>query len=231
MKDNILGIFFALFGGIFLAVGIVICMTTFDPNNVKIDTTAVITEITTRRDSDGDTHYDVFVEYDVDGKRYESELNFYSSGYYEGKAIDIYYLEKNPNEVGTHSGDYMVFMFPAFGLLFFSIGIGIVISNIAKKINNKKLKENGTCVYATYTETVYNTSYTVNGRSPYYIVCSWTNPSDGKMYMFKSNNVWFNPEPLIRQSNVTTFPVYIDETNPKKYFLDVDAINNNVVVM
>ena len=47
-----------------------------------------ITEINTWYDSDGDSHHDVFVEYEYDGKEYDRELNSYSSSMYEGKEIE-----------------------------------------------------------------------------------------------------------------------------------------------
>lgn len=48
-------------------------------------------------------HYNVIVEYVVDGEVYERTLNEYNSGMYEGKEIEIYYNPDNPSEIKTGS--------------------------------------------------------------------------------------------------------------------------------
>ena len=40
----------------------------------------------------------------------------------------------------------------------------------------------------------------------------------------KSENLWDNPEYIIKEKNITTFPVYIDTTNRKKYHLSLEDI-------
>lgn len=228
MKENLVGIIFTVIGGLFTVVGLCITMQVFNPNDVKIDTKGVIKEIVTRRNSEGERVYDVIVEYDVDVSIYESELGSYNSTYDEGDVIDIYYYKDNPSKIGTRFNDKMMLMFPLMGCVFFILGIGIIITTTTKKKRDKFLQENGTCVNTTYVETVYNTHYSVNGLSPYYIVCRWTNSIDGKTYTFKSNNIWFNPELIIYENNITTIPVYIDESNPKKYFMDVEFLRNKI---
>lgn len=40
----------------------------------------------------------------------------------------------------------------------------------------------------------------------------------------KSENLWDNLEYIIKEKNITTFPVYIDTTNRKKYHLSLEDI-------
>ncbi len=42
--------------------------------------------------------------------------------------------------------------------------------------------------------------------------------------MFKSRNIWSNPEDIIEEKNIKQFPVYIDKNNKKKYFVDIDIL-------
>ena len=98
-----------------------------------------------------------------------------------------------------------------------------------KKILEKRLKENGELIYANYVETVLNTSYRVNGKCPYNIICEWNNPLDGKKYVFKSKNIWTDPESTIEERNIKQFPVYINRDNMKKYAIDIEVLTENML--
>lgn len=213
---------FAGLGTLFVVVGVIMAINVFNYENA-IDTTGVITEITRYRDSDGDSSYDVYVSYYVDDEKYNSVLNSYSSSFYEGKEINIYYDKTNPRKIGVKSLDLLVLIFPGIGSIFAIIGYLGVFVNVSKKRNEIKLKEFGELVYADYVETEYNTYYSINGRHPYNIICKWTNPEDDVEYKFKSKNLWFDPEVLIEDRNITKFPVYIKSENPKKYVIDVES--------
>lgn len=142
------------------------------------------------------------------------------------KKINIYYDKNNPNKIGMKSLDFIFLMFPGFGLIFLSIGgTGLLLKNRNKKLE-KSLKENGDVIYADYVETIVNSSYRVNGRHPYRIICEWNNPLDSKKYIFKSKNIWINPENTIIERNIKQFPVYINRNDIKKYFVDIDIFEN-----
>ncbi|MDE6292793.1 MAG: DUF3592 domain-containing protein, partial [Bacilli bacterium] len=166
IKENLVWIIFASIGLIFTIVGIFISTNIFNYEN-KIDTVGTITRITSSRDSDEDTSHTVYVSYNVRGKAYESKLNSYSSSFYEGKTIDIYYDQTDPNKIGIKSLDLVFLIFPGMGLLFLVIGSSGLIVNKKKNSLEKRLKISGTAIYATYVETIMNTSFQVNGRSPY----------------------------------------------------------------
>lgn len=220
-------IFFGI-GMIFVVIGIFISLYVFNYEN-KIDTTGVITEINTYRGRDNEKKYDVQVAYEVKGKEYESSLNVYSSSFYEGKEIDIYYDKNNPNKIGVKSLDFVFLIFPGIGIIFALIGgIGLIVKYNKKKIS-KKLKEHGDLIYADYVQTAINTTYRVNGRHPYNIICEWDNPEDGKKYILKSQNIWFNPSSIIEQKNIKSFPVYINLNNKKQYVIDTEIIEENVI--
>lgn len=220
--ESLIWIIFATIGGIFVILGLTLFGSIFNYTN-KIDTTGTITEISSYRDNK------VYVSYTVDGKEYESMLSGYSSNFYEGKEIKIYYDKDNPNKIGMKSLDLLFLIFPGIGLIFLIIGgTGILVKTNKTKLE-KRLRENGELIYADYVETILNTSYSVNGRSPYKIICEWDNPADSKEYMFKSKNIWTNPENLIEEKNIKQFPVYIDNNNKKKYLVDIDILTENVV--
>ena len=232
MKENklesLIWIIFASIGAIFVTIGVAVFCGVFNYEN-KIDTVGTITEISSYRNTNHNRNHEVYVSYIVEGKEYESRLNSYSSSFYEGKEIDIYYDKNNPNKIGVKSLDLLFLIFPGIGLIFLIIGGTGILVKINKRKSEESLKENGELIYANYVETVVNTSYRVNGKCPYNIICEWNNTLDNKKYIFKSKNIWINPENIIKEKDIKQFPVYIDNNNRKKYAIDVDILSENIV--
>ncbi len=220
--ENLIWILFAIIGGIFVISGLILSRSILNYDN-KIDTVGTITKISSYYGDDS-RNREVYVSYVVDKERYEARLNSYSSSFYEGKEIDIYYDKDDPSKIGVKSLDLLILILPGIGLIFLSIGGGGIIVKINKVKLEKKLKENGELIYADYVETVLNTSYRVNGRCPYNIIVEWNNPLDGEIYTFKSKNIWRDPENIISKRNIKQFPVYVDSSNKKKYVIDIDIL-------
>lgn len=226
--ENLIWIIFAIVGSIFVVIGIAVCAKTFNYDR-KIDTIGTITEISSYRGKDGGIGHEVYVSYNVDGEEYESRLNSYASSFYEGKEIEIYYNKDNPNEIGVKSLDLLFLIFPGIGLIFAIIGGTGIFVKVMKSRLEKRLKENGELVYANYVETILNRNYSVNGKHPYNVICEWNNPEDNKKYILKSKNIWTNPENIIEEKNIKTFPVYINQENKKQYIIDVDVLTEDIV--
>ena len=220
--ENLTWIIFAIIGAILVVIGFILFGSVFNYNN-KIETAGIITRISLSRNSENESRR-VYVSYVAEGNEYESTLNGYSSSFYEGKEIEIYYDKDNPNKIGMKSLDLLILILPGIGLIFLIIGGTGILVKVNKKKLEKRLKENGELIYADYVETIINTSYSVNGRYPYKIICEWTNPVDGEEYTFKSRNIWLNPEDIIEERNIKQFPVYIDKNNKKKYFVDINIL-------
>lgn len=172
--ENLIWIIFTVIGIVFVLIGGIICLNIFNYEN-KIETVGIITQISSYRDSDGDINYEVYVSYNVNGKEYESRLNSYSSSFYEGKEINIYYDKDNPNNIGVKSLDLLFLIFPGLGLIFIILGGAGIAVKVRKNKLEKRLKENGETIYADYVETAINTVYSVNGRHPYNIIFVFCN--------------------------------------------------------
>lgn len=226
--EYLIWIIFSCIGLFIVILGLILFFTVFNIPN-KVETKGIITKIYTSNDRNGNHSHDVYISYNVNGKEYESRINGYSSTFYEGKELNIYYDQKNPHKIGVKSLDLLFLIFPGIGAIFLIIGgVGILI--IIKKHNlAKKLKANGKLIYATYVEAILNISLTVNGRHPYNIICEWHNPEDNKKYIFKSSNIWINPEIIITDKNITTIPVYVNTQNLKQYYVDTTSITEEIV--
>ena len=67
------------------------------------------------------------VKYTVNNKAYIKRYNSYSSSFYIGKKIKIYYNKVNPYKSYIANLQYLILILPGIGLLFFSAsGIGLL---------------------------------------------------------------------------------------------------------
>ncbi len=135
-----IGFLFFIIGIIFFAVGssILISGNSFMKNAEK--TTAEISEIDSYYSGSSrlgsKKHYNVTVEYVVDGEVYERTLNEYNSGMYEGKEIEIYYNPDNPSEIKT-GPKILEIIFMGIGGLFAVIGGRISLKKRGKETTHK----------------------------------------------------------------------------------------------
>ncbi len=204
---------FAFIGLIFLIIGSIICLNLFNYDN-KIETVGKIEKI---------NESSIIVSYEVEGKSYETTLNYHNSTLKEGNNIKIYYDEDSPDNIGIKSLNYIFLIFPLFGLIFMLIGLILIIRKSKEKKRETILRETGDVLYAKYKETITNINYSVNGRHPYKVICEVIS-EDGTKKEFKSKNLWTNPSQIIEENNIKEFPVYIDK-NKKDYFIDLSKIN------
>lgn len=71
----------------------------------------------------GDNHKP-YVEYEVDGQTYHSELNFYSSSMYEGQKIEILYNPEMPSQTASEDAFKIIgFVFGLIGGIFLVAGL------------------------------------------------------------------------------------------------------------
>ena len=223
--ERLISIIFSLVGLVFLIVGIGVSVSTFSKKNNFVEHSAVISGIEPYRNSDGETSHRVYVEYTVNGIKYNEPLGFYSSSMRTGKKITIYYDPGSPGNIMAGGGaEYFILMFPGMGALFFIIGISMAGAKMAKANKRKKLMINGELINAEFVEVAINRAYSVNNRHPYTIICKWTDSTSQTTYSFKGENLWDDPLPAIQAKGVTSVPVYIERYNPKKYYVAVDDL-------
>lgn len=218
-KINRLYIAFLIIGIIITSIGLYTLVIMLDNSN-KVDTTGTISSIVS---TSSDTP-DVYVTYNVDGKRYTSVMRGYSSTFYEGKKIDIYYMKNDPNIIGNKKLELLILLLPFIGLIFLLIG-GI---NIFKVISNKKKKERliktGIKIEATYIETNTNFNLRVLGRNPSNIICEYDDPISKNTYRFKSERLWYDPSLYISDCEIETFIVYVNKNDMKDYYVDIEEL-------
>ncbi len=214
-----ISIVFMLFGVFFIILGIsnIISMAKFEENAVQ--TTATVMSVI--EDSDVDSlHYDVYVKYKVNGEMYEGN---YSTGsrVTKGSIETIYYDATNPTSIKTKISYRNGIIAILVGLLFGASGI-VTIFN--KSVRKKIMLKTGDKIYADFKEVTIDYSHSVNGRSSYIIICIGKDNVTGEERTFKSERICYDPENEIKERNITTFPVYIDVTDRKEYYLSLEEL-------
>lgn len=209
-----------------ISIGMLIYSSHFKEK--ALECTAVISTIETRTDSDGDTNHTVYVKYWINDIEYNEQLGLYYSGMSEGDEIPIYYNPDKPSQIMAESSSIIWYISLVMGLIFFAAAIFVTFKRWQKKKLHRMLLENGKKIYAEICEINQNTTYAVNGQNPYVIICSWSDPSTGLFHFFKSENLWFNPAPIINSKKIKMLPVYIDPENQSKYLVYLDEIKNLV---
>lgn len=219
----ILFIIFAIIGIIFAILGGRLLQSAIKLKRTAIKTEAVITDIETKRDSDGDTSYTVYVEFEANGEEYHGKSDFYHSGMYVGGTTTVYYNPEDPNHFKGSGNIFGSVMFVIIGSIFVAIGFGGLLNGVCKTNTKKKLIENGEKIYADFDHVEVNEMFEMNGKNPFVVICQYIHPN-GENMEFKSENLWEDPTEKIEQNNITKFPVYVDLENPKKYYLSLEEI-------
>ncbi|RKS87595.1 uncharacterized protein DUF3592 [Orbus hercynius] len=158
---------------------------------------------------------------------FKSNVGTVEPSYQIGEHIEILYNPAEPDNAAVNNFMAIwggVIALGLFGIILF--GAGIIFFWLSRRKNKLKrdMVNNGRCVTATIESVKIDKSVKVNGRYPYVIMCYWTDRlAPDTVYRFKSDNIWCNPEPYI---NKETIPVFIDENNPHRYYVDIGFLSN-----
>jgi len=155
---------------------------------------------------------------------FQSSTSSNPPSYAEGETIEVLYQKSSPHDAkikGFFSLWGLSMILGIIGSVFSLIGLGMVFAGIKKSQRIKGLKQSGTRISAEVQSVGRNASLEVNGRNPYQIVAQWQNPTTTKIHIFKSENIWFDPEEHIKGD---TIEVLIDQSNPKIYHVDTSFL-------
>jgi hypothetical protein len=141
-----------------------------------------------------------------------------------GEIVDVLYDPEDPNNAridGAFSLWFLPVFLSIFGLIFAGIGTGLLAVGIMFNRKRQYLATHGEPIQARYKGVEKNTSLKVNGRNPYNLIGEWQNPSTGEIHIFKSENLWYDPEDYV---DVETVTVLIAPGNPRKYLMDTEFL-------
>ncbi len=118
----------------------------------------------------------------------------------------------------------LLIVFGSLGLVFTLVG-GILAGILSDKRVEKKrarLMETGERIYAKVESCESNTGISVNGHSPYRVVCRHSR--EGVGYIYRSDDIWSYPK-----LTSDTVAVYVNPSNPHDYYVDLQSVMEPVV--
>ncbi|MGJ8743137.1 DUF3592 domain-containing protein [Polaribacter sp.] len=187
----------------------------------------VIEMIRSRSSSNESLMYKPLVQfYDVNGNviEFASSVSSSSPSYGIGEKVAVLYTAESPNKAKI-KGFFTIWggilILGIMGAVFSAVGLSFFIYRKRKENRLKHLKQNGKRIEADFKNVILNRSLTVNGRNPYQVIAQWQNPATSKLYVFSSENIWFDPTEFV---NTDKIKVLIDKKNPKIYQVDISFL-------
>lgn len=144
--------------------------------------------------------------------------------YSKGEPVGVLYDPAQPQRAkidGFFSLWGGLLILGVLGTIFGAIGGGILLYGRLARRREEQLLVNGQPVQADFQSVELNTSLTVNGRHPWRILAQWQDPATALVHVFHSQNLWYDPTRYVDRKQIT---VFIDGSNPKKYFVDLSFL-------
>lgn len=198
MKNSLklFSIIFTLFGALFIITAAVLALVFGSIKSSRVKTEAVIT---------GFGHSSTEIQFEAGGKTVNRRIDTYSSDWEKGDKLTVYYDPGDPEKITD--GFVMRFLPALFG------GLG-------------GLFENGVRLDAEVIFAEPNYSIRINGRSPYRIICRYTDP-EGITHIFKSGNIYNMP---VGSFVGETVAVFHKPGNLDKYLVDTSGFNDKNII-
>lgn len=164
---------------------------------------------------------------DAEGNRREfvSSVGSSFANFQRGDAVRVFYQPDDPERARIDSFLHLWFLpllLGGMGLVFSSLGGGILTFQMLGRRRATWLREQGERVEAKFQGVSRNLSLQVNGRHPFRIACQWQDPADGRVHVFLSENIWYDPTEFLASDQ--PIPVWIEPGNPKKHLVDTSFL-------
>jgi hypothetical protein len=192
----------------------------------SLKSTGTVTGLDLKQSSDSSSYYPV-----VQFRTLENQvINFTSSAgsnpasYQVGETVEVNYNPTNPTsaKINDFTTNWLTVLILGFmGAIFSFVGVITPVNKIRFDRKKKWLLQNGKRISSEFQKIEINTSYSVNGSHPYIIVSQWHDTETRTMHIFKSENIWYNPEKFVTNKNID---VLVDSKNYKKYYMDINFL-------
>lgn len=220
--EKILALIFGVLGVIFIIVAVLLASHSGRIARTYIKTTAEITGFDiSRRNTDDRYSRRTAIKYEVEGQSLEQLLNEYSSSMYEGKIIPVLVNPEDYYDVRTSTLLYLpAIIFGVVAIPFLVVSIILIVVMVSRNKRFSRIYEEGKRITAEVTGGRINRNYSVNNRHPWRLECRYEDTFTGEEHVFKSGNVWFDPNQYIGRP----ISVYILDGNFGNYYIDVDSL-------
>ncbi len=207
---------FAVFGAVFLLVGIFWLQSDREFFAAAQTTQGEIVDFVS--ETDGNQH--PVVQYTVDGQIYKVRLNSYSASMRKGDTYTMYFSPDAPHaaRIKESLGGTI---FVCIGGGFFLFGAIGLMSAILPARRKSRLRKSGECISARITAVTRLDNVHVNGVVPYRIFCETGAIPELSGKRLKSGYVY---TPLPQTLVGTAVRLYFDSKKPQRYFIDTDSL-------
>jgi hypothetical protein len=244
-KTIIGGVIFFLVGAGVLVGDFFITTGTISFLNSSIKTDGSVVNIIHSRSSDSvNAMYTPEVSFtDASGQAitFTSNISSSSPSYKIGDKVSVLYDKNNSQSARINTFFQLWFatiVMSIVGVIFFLIGLFIIIKKIISSNLRKELLATGTKISAKVTAVESSNNFAQPsfgnigygsglryGKNfvavTYHIRAQWLNPTDNLVYIFNSEEINYNPESFIVGKDID---VYIDHANPKRYYVDISSL-------
>jgi uncharacterized protein DUF3592 len=145
-----------------------------------------------------------------------------SARYAPGDTVSIVYDPKNPHKAMVK---HSIWWAPSASLVltvrFLGIGSRMLVGQAHRRQLVAWLRLHGQRVETDYLRLELNRSLEINRKHPFQIVCQWNDQAHNVMHVFKSDDLWFNPEPYIHTKTLT---VLVDPADYRRYWVSTDFL-------
>jgi len=156
--------------------------------------------------------------------RFKSGTGSNPPSYREGDKVPVRYRQDDP--YGARIDSFfslwgLVVILGPMGLLFSAIGTGIFVAFFRTSRKDQDLALHGRVIHADLLSVDQDFQVRVAGRRPFRIACQWQDSRTGKVYVFQSKSIWFDPRAYIPEGKI---PVKIDPNDPRRYRVDISFL-------
>ena len=180
-----------------------------------------------RRSSDGRISYAPEVSYlGLDGRNHTfiSSVSSNPASHDNGEQVKVLIDPRDPSDarLATTSGLWLgPIITTALSTAFTLTGGGLLIWQLLSARRRRWLQQHGQRIEARIVSVGPNTSISINGRHPWQIQCQWQEPRSGKIYLYTSDNLDYDPADYLQGEAIA---VLIAPDNPKRYWVDTSAL-------
>lgn len=222
-----------LIGGVFFLVGLGMLAGCFFSWRSTAEFTAhavhaegTVADQAYRSSSKGGTYSPVVEFTDQQGQKihFTGSIGSSSPAYARGDKVSVLYDPANPEH--AHIDSFMENWFGplllgGLGSVFSLAGGGMLVFQVRQRKMRGWLARNGMRVQAKFESVDYDTNLSVNGRHPWRLVCQWQHPVTQKVYLFRSDPIWFDPTSFVKREQLD---VLVNADDPKQYVVDTSFL-------
>lgn len=220
---------FTVIGAILLVLGLIWIYQTQNFLGRCLETKGVVIDLSWRYDSEGNpSAYPVFQF--VNQRTAEeitvwSETRSYPPSYHLGQEVNILYDPENPTNAVIKSflniwlGPLIV---TGLGGIFSTVGLIPLGFDIRKRRTIEYLKTHGIIIHGEVSKIYMVYSRSADGEHPWRISVQWTNPDSGRLHVFESDYIWYDPSDFVKIGE--KMEVRIDPKNTKRYWVNIDRL-------